>query len=76
MKELAGQTKLSADDIDDIIKAIQVEIHEAVASVEAIAVSVVEVSDMTGTVAAAVEEQSALMGSLDRAATELLMLSR
>ncbi len=76
VKELAGQTKLSADDIDDIIKAIQVEIHEAVASVEAIAVSVVEVSDMTGTVAAAVEEQSALMGSLDRAATELLMLSR
>ena len=75
VKELAGQTSLSADDIDEIIKAIQVEIQEAVAAVEAIAVSVVEVSDMTGTVAAAVEEQSALMGQLDSASRELLTLS-
>lgn len=75
VKELAGQTSSSAHDIDEIIKTIQVEIREAVASVEAIALSVVEVSDMTGTVAAAVEEQSALMNQLDNAARELLHLS-
>ena len=76
VKELAGQTSSSAHDIDAIIQAIQTEIRDAVAAVEAIAVSVVEVSDMTGTVAAAVEEQSALMSELDNAARELLHLSR
>ncbi|MEM9201632.1 MAG: methyl-accepting chemotaxis protein, partial [Actinomycetota bacterium] len=76
VKELAGQTNLSADDIGRIIEAIQTEIKAAVVSVEAISTSVGEVSDMTATVAAAVEEQSALMGQLDAAAGELLRLSR
>lgn len=76
VKELAGQTNLSANDIDQIINSIQIEIQEAVAAVEAISSSVLEVSDMTGTVAAAVEEQSALMSQLDSGVAELSALRR
>lgn len=59
VKELAGQTALSTDDIRTKIQAIQESVSQAASAVEQVVHVIKQVDDLSQTIAVAVEEQSA-----------------
>ncbi|WP_456433474.1 methyl-accepting chemotaxis protein [Thermosulfuriphilus sp.] len=59
VKELARQTAQATEEIEQMIRTIQKDIQQAVASVEEITEIVSQINDLSNTIASATEEQTA-----------------
>ncbi len=66
VKQLAGQTAKATEAIGAQITAMQAATRDAVASIQAIGTTIVEVSDIATAIAAAVEEQGAATQEISR----------
>ena len=70
VKNLAGQTGRATEDIANQIGAIQEETRSAVAVIEAIAKTILQINEMSASIASAVEEQGAATGEIARNVAE------
>lgn len=69
VKQLAGATRASTDDIREAVASIVLAVDETRAAVDSTFAVIRSVQEMSGSIAAAVEEQAAVIAEIGRTAT-------